>query len=106
MFANLGPLLPYMRRYWKGYVWGCLCTVLANAIWVQFPRVIGLAVHDLNAGVTWGKIFSYAGLLLGVTVAHGILLFLMRWIIIGEAVEKSTTQVPGERCSRTPSGPR
>ncbi|HEY1809130.1 MAG TPA: ABC transporter ATP-binding protein [Acidobacteriaceae bacterium] len=83
MFANLRPLLPYMRRYWKGYVWGCLCTVLANAIWVQFPRVIGLAVHDLNLGVTWAKIFSYAGLLLGVTVAHGILLFLMRWIIIG-----------------------
>ncbi|HEX3661942.1 MAG TPA: ABC transporter ATP-binding protein [Acidobacteriaceae bacterium] len=83
MFANLRPLFPYMRRYWKGYVWGCLCTVLANAIWVQFPRVIGLAVHDLNLGVTWGKIFSYAGLLLGVTVAHGILLFLMRWIIIG-----------------------
>jgi len=83
MFANLRPLLPYMRRYWKGYMWGCLCTVLANAIWVQFPRVIGLAVHDLNLGVTWGKIFSYAGLLLGVTVAHGILLFWMRWIIIG-----------------------
>ncbi|MGB7170675.1 MAG: ABC transporter ATP-binding protein [Acidobacteriaceae bacterium] len=83
MFANLRPLFPYMRRYWKGYTWGCLCTVLANAIWVQFPRVIGLAVHDLNLGVTWGKIFSYASLLLGVTVAHGILLFLMRWIIIG-----------------------
>ncbi|HZZ38963.1 MAG TPA: ABC transporter ATP-binding protein [Acidobacteriaceae bacterium] len=83
MLANLRPLFPYMRRYWKGYVWGCLCTVLANAIWVQFPRVIGLAVHDLNLGVTWGKIFSYAGLLLAVTVAHGILLFLMRWIIIG-----------------------
>ncbi len=83
MFANLRPLFPYMRRYWKGYVWGCLCTVLANAIWVQFPRVIGLAVHDLNLGVTWGKIFSYAGLLLGVTIAHGILLFWMRWIIIG-----------------------
>ena len=72
-----------MRRYWKGYAWGCVCTVLANAIWVQFPRVIGLAVHDLNLGVTWGKIFSYAGLLLGVTIAHGILLFWMRWIIIG-----------------------
>src|SRR5581483_8422943 len=32
---------------------------------------------------TWSKIFGYAGLLLAVTVAHGILLFLMRWIIIG-----------------------
>jgi ATP-binding cassette, subfamily B, multidrug efflux pump len=83
MFRKLKPLFPYMRRYWRGYLWGCLCTVLANAIWVQFPRVIGVAIDDLTLRVTWGKVFSYAGLLLGVTVAHGILLFLMRWIIIG-----------------------
>ena len=83
MIRNLKPLFPYMRRYWRGYLWGCLCTVLANAIWVQFPRIIGLAVDDLTLRVTWGKILSYALLLLGVTVAHGILLFLMRWIIIG-----------------------
>jgi len=83
MFANLKPLFPYMRRYWRGYLWGCVCTVLANAIWVQFPRVIGAAVDDLTIRVTWNKIFAYAGLLMAVTVAHGILLFLMRWIIIG-----------------------
>jgi ATP-binding cassette subfamily B protein len=83
MFKNLQPLLPYMRRYWRGYLWGCICTVLANAIWVQFPRVIGIAVDDLTIRVTWNKIFAYAGLLMAVTVAHGILLFLMRWIIIG-----------------------
>jgi ATP-binding cassette subfamily B multidrug efflux pump len=83
MFRNLKPLLPYMRRYWRGYLWGCLCTVAANAIWVQFPRVIGVAIGDLTVRITWGKIFGYAGLVMAVTIAHGILLFLMRWIIIG-----------------------
>jgi ATP-binding cassette, subfamily B, multidrug efflux pump len=83
MFSNLKPLLPYMRRYWRGYLWGCLCTVAANAVWVQFPRVIGVAANDLSKGVTWSKIFAYAGLLMGVTIVHGILLFYMRWIIIG-----------------------
>jgi ATP-binding cassette subfamily B protein len=83
MFRNLQPLLPYMRRYWRGYLWGCLCTVLATAIWVQFPRVIGIATDDLTLRVTWGKIFGYAGLIMAVTVVHGVLLFLMRWIIIG-----------------------
>ena len=83
MLRNLKPLLPYMRRYWRGYLWGCLCTVLANAIWVQFPRVIGVAIQDLSGGVTWRKIFGYAALVMGVTIAHGILLFYMRWIIIG-----------------------
>ncbi|MGB9147771.1 MAG: ABC transporter ATP-binding protein [Acidobacteriaceae bacterium] len=83
MFRKLKPLFPYMRKYWRAYVWGCVCTVAANAIWVQFPRVIGSAIDDLKAGVTWAKIFDHAGLLLAVTVAHGILLFLMRWILIG-----------------------
>src|SRR5579875_1479108 len=83
MFANLRPLFPYMRRYWKGYLWGCLCTILANAIWVQFPRVIGLAIGDLTVRITYGKIFGYAALILGVTLVHGVLLFFMRWIIIG-----------------------
>ncbi|MGB7137347.1 MAG: ABC transporter ATP-binding protein, partial [Acidobacteriaceae bacterium] len=83
MFRNLKPLLPYMRRYWRGYLWGCLCTIAANAIWVQFPRVIGVAIGDLTVSITWNKIFAYAGLLMAVTVVHGILLFLMRWIIIG-----------------------
>jgi ATP-binding cassette, subfamily B, multidrug efflux pump len=83
MFANLKPLLPYMRRYTSAYVWGSLCTVLANAIWIQFPRVIGAASDDLVHGVTYAKIFGYAALVIGITVAHGILLYYMRWIIIG-----------------------
>ena len=83
MFKNLRPLFPYMRRYWRGYLWGCLCTVLANAIWVQFPRVIGVAIGDMTVRVTVGKIFGYAALVMAVTVAHGILLYYMRWIIIG-----------------------
>ena len=83
MFAHLKPLLPYMRRYWRGYLWGSLCTIAANAIWVQFPRVIGYASEDLTRGVTWHKILDYAGVILAITVAHGVMLFLMRWIIIG-----------------------
>ena len=83
MFRNLRPLLPYMRRYWRGYLGGCVCTVLANLIWVQFARVIGIATQDLSVRVTWTKIFGYAALIIAVTIAHGILLFYMRWIIIG-----------------------
>ncbi|MGC2620199.1 MAG: ABC transporter ATP-binding protein [Acidobacteriaceae bacterium] len=83
MFANLKPLFPYMRRYWRGYLWGSLCTVAANAVWVQFPRVIGVASDDLARGVTWNKILGYAGIVLAITLVHGVLLFFMRWIIIG-----------------------
>lgn len=83
MFGNLKPLFPYMRRYWRSYLAGSLCTVAANFVWVQFPRVIGAASGDLVRGVTWHKILIYAGVILGITIAHGVLLFFMRWIIIG-----------------------
>jgi ATP-binding cassette subfamily B protein len=84
MFSKLKPLYPYMLRYWRGYLWGCLCTVIANLIWVQFPRALGVASDDLvTRGITWHKIFAYAGLIIGITIAHGIMLFWMRWILIG-----------------------
>ena len=84
MFSKLKPLYPYMLRYWRGYLWGCLCTVIANAIWVQFPRALGIASDDLvTRGITWHKIFGYAGLIIAITIAHGIMLYLMRWILIG-----------------------
>src|SRR5215469_16455621 len=83
MFKHLKPLLPYMRRYRRAYVWGGIVAVLSSAVWVFFPRVIGIAVDDLNLGVTRQKILLYAGLLVGISVAKGIFLFYTRWILIG-----------------------
>ncbi|HYK34646.1 ABC transporter ATP-binding protein [Alloacidobacterium sp.] len=83
MLKDLQPLLPYMRRYRRGFFWGGVSVVLSNLIWIFFPQVIRVAIDDLNAGVTERKIWLYAGLLVGVAVAKGIFLFLTRWIIIG-----------------------
>jgi ATP-binding cassette subfamily B multidrug efflux pump len=83
MFKDLKPLLPYMRRYRRGFFWGGLSVVLSNLIWIFFPQIIRIAIDDLNVGVTERKIWLYAGLLVGVSVAKGIFLFLTRWIIIG-----------------------
>jgi len=83
MFKRLKPLLPYMRRYRRAYFWGGVVAVLSSAVWVFFPRVIGIAIDDLNRGVTRQKILLYAGLLVGISVAKGIFLFFTRWILIG-----------------------
>ena len=48
-----------------------------------FPQVIRIAIDDLNQGVTRRKIFLYAGLLVAISAAKGVFLFLTRWIIIG-----------------------
>ncbi len=87
MLSRLRPLFPYMRRYWRGYVWGGISVVLSNAIWILFPLVIGNAINALNHGVTREKILFYAGLLVGVSILKGIFLFLTRWILIGVSRE-------------------
>ncbi len=87
MFKQLQPLFPYMRRYRSGFFWGGVSAVLSNLIWIFFPQVIRVAIDDLNVGVTEQKIWVYAGLLVAVSVAKGIFLFLTRWIIIGVSRE-------------------
>jgi ATP-binding cassette subfamily B multidrug efflux pump len=83
MFSTLRPLFPYLRRYRRDFVRGGLVVVISNVIWIFFPQVIRVAIDDLNRGVTRQKIFLYAGLLVGISAAKGVFLFLTRWIIIG-----------------------
>lgn len=87
MISRLRPLFPYMRRYWRGYLWGGVSVIFSNAIWVLFPQVIRRASDDLNHGITRQKILFYAALLIAVSVFKGIFLFLTRWIIIGVSRE-------------------
>src|SRR6201996_2301534 len=83
MFSTLRPLFPYLRRYRRDFAWGGLVVVISNIIWVFFPQVLRISIDDLNQGVTRHKIFLYAGLLVGISAAKGVFLFLTRWIIIG-----------------------
>jgi ATP-binding cassette subfamily B protein len=84
---NLRPLLPYLKKYRAGFIWGACSVLLMNAIWIQFPRVIGGAVDDLKQGVTEHKLAYYALILLGLAVTKGIFQFLTRWIVIGVSRE-------------------
>src|ERR1700744_16297 len=83
MLATLRPLFPYLRRYRRDFIWGGLAAVISNVICIFFPQVIRIAIDDLNKGVTREKIFLYAGLLVAISAAKGVFLFLTRWIIIG-----------------------
>ena len=83
MLSELKPLVPYLRRYRREYVWGALVTVLSNAVWIFFPLVIRTAVNDLSIGVTRAKLLRYALLLVGLAAVKGFFLFWTRWILIG-----------------------
>ena len=83
MFRDLAPLFGYMRRYRWGYLWGTLACVCTNAVAVQFPRVLGMAVDALKRGTTHQTIFLFACLLVGISLTKGIFLYAQRWILIG-----------------------
>src|SRR5579864_5231737 len=80
---RLRPLLPYIKRYRWGYVWGTVCVFLNNGVWILFPQVIRRAVDDLQLGVTRQKLLTHALLLLAVAAIHGTFQFLTRWVVIG-----------------------
>src|SRR5260370_8353597 len=85
---NLQPLLPYLKKYRRAYVWGTFCVFLHNGIWILFPLVIRRAVNDLQSGpVTAHKLGVNALLLLAVAVTKWIFQFLTRWIVIGVSRE-------------------
>ena len=83
MLADLKPLVPYLKRYRRAFLWGGVSVVLSNAIWILLPQVLRAAVDALNHGVTQQKILYYAGLIVLVSLTKGIFLFLTRWILIG-----------------------
>lgn len=80
---NLRPLLPYLKRYRRGYALGAMCVLLMNGIWVLFPKVIQRAIDDLRSGVTLHKLLTYALLLLAIAFVKSLFQFLTRWIVIG-----------------------
>jgi ATP-binding cassette, subfamily B, multidrug efflux pump len=80
---NLRPLVPYLKRYRGGLVWGGLCVLFNNGIWILFPQVLRRAVDDLNSGVTRQKLFTYSLLILAIALSKGIFQFLTRWVVIG-----------------------
>jgi len=87
---KLRPLLPYLKRYRSGLLWGGLCVLLTNAIAVQFPQILKRATNDLQqtlgilpAGVARTKLLEYAGAVIALFLIKGVFQFLTRKIVIG-----------------------
>ena len=83
MLRELRPLFAYMRRYRWGYLWGSLCVIATNAVWVLFPKVLEKAIDALNHGVTQRRLLFFAGILVAIALVKGVFLYAQRWILIG-----------------------
>ena len=91
LLANLRPLFPYLKKYRSSYLWGGLCVLFMNGIWVLFPLVIGRAIDSLKtldlSQQTLHVIGRLVGLILLVAGTKAIFQFLTRWIVIGVSRE-------------------
>ena len=80
---KLRPLVPYLKRYRGGLVWGGLCVLFNNGVWILFPQVLRRTVNDLHSGVTRQKLLTYSLLIIAIALVKGIFQFLTRWVVIG-----------------------
>ncbi|HMJ08450.1 MAG TPA: ABC transporter ATP-binding protein [Pyrinomonadaceae bacterium] len=72
--------------YFKPYKWhilsGIFFILVSMAFGLLIPYLVGQAVDDLAAGVTWNKIIYYPLVILGVNLMSGVFLFLQRRLLI------------------------
>ena len=80
---SLRPLLPYLKKYRRGYVVGTVCVFLTTASGVCSRKSYGRAVNDLNLGITRKVLLTYSLLLIAVALTKGVFQYLTRWIVIG-----------------------
>src|SRR5256885_4048559 len=80
---DLRKFARYFRPYKISLITGILSIVASTVFGLMLPYIVGHAVDDLHAEVTWEKLTRYALVTLGVSLVSGIFLFLQRRILIG-----------------------
>jgi ATP-binding cassette subfamily B multidrug efflux pump len=79
---SLLELKPYILKYRRLIFLGILAILLSEFFYVIIPILIGRAVDNLKAGVTFEKLSLFASLILGSTILSGIASFFTRQTII------------------------
>ena len=78
--------LKKFARYFKPYKWhvivGIVFILFSMAFGLLVPYLVGKAIDDLSAVVTWNKIIYYTLVILGVSLVSGIFLFWQRRLLI------------------------
>ena len=73
-------------RYFGPYKWylggGILAILISLLFGLLVPYLVGKAIDDFAAGVTWEKAIYYPLVILGASLMSGIFLFLQRRLLI------------------------
>jgi ATP-binding cassette, subfamily B, multidrug efflux pump len=84
---HLRRLLPALSRHRRPLVLGLLALLATTALSVAGPWVLRHAIDDLTAVVTRGKLWLYAGAILGLIAVEGFFRYQMRMVLIGVSRE-------------------
>ena len=78
--------LKKFARYFKPYKWhvivGIVSILFSMAFGLLVPYLVGKAIDDLSAEITWSKVLYYPLVILGVSLISGVLLFWQRRLLI------------------------
>jgi ATP-binding cassette subfamily B protein len=82
--SQLRALVPFVRRYQRQFLLGCLCALLATGATALIPQILGRAVDDLNTrGILGADLLRYGGLLLLAATVDGFLRYGQRMLVGG-----------------------
>jgi ATP-binding cassette subfamily B protein len=84
---HLRRLLPALARHRRSLVLGLLALLATTALSVAGPWVLRHAIDDLTVAVTRGKLWLYAGAILGLITGEGFFRYRMRMVLIGVSRE-------------------
>ena len=79
---HLRRLIPSLARHRRALVLGLLALLATTALSVANPWVLRLAIDDLTVAVTRGKLWLYAGTILGLAAVEGFFRYHMRMALI------------------------
>jgi ATP-binding cassette subfamily B multidrug efflux pump len=80
--GTLRQFARYFGPYRGTIALGILCILFSMAFGLMVPYLVGRAVDDLGAGITWYKVIYYPLVILAANFGSGIFLFLQRRLLI------------------------
>ncbi len=79
---QLRRFAPYLKPYKWPIFAGIFFILMSMSFGLLVPSIIGMAVDDLGAEITWEKAIYYPLIVLGVNLMSGVFLFLQRRLLI------------------------
>jgi len=75
-------LWPYLLQYKSKLIFGFLCIIISNLLNIINPKIVSKAIDYFQGDIKIGRLLTYAGALIAVTIVFGFFRFLTRRTVI------------------------